>query len=634
MEYLRWSLGFTTFEWNARWPATWNGVALDNMESIDVAAPCFGARCGGRKNGKHRWHPSGTEMLPFRDMTVDGAGRWQRMCASCALLEGHLKTSSQFPVDLQAEIARKRSAATQRRLSRSEKEVAARSRQLALAAKRYGVPAPALALPAPPTPPRAPAPPRALGVAAPAPPAPLATASIADGALVRVSPGRATRKRPAAAATAAAVPSTALASPPTAAAAAAPLQVPGMPGVGALVASTTADSRMIPGRRGGLLGGPLLGGSRTIVQRPKGVPPAPPPAAFVALPDGTTKKANIPAVKQAIIAPAMKAFGAMLPAVKADGGLKGKGDETTAQVMTNLKQLQPNLPTMSLDRAEVRARSFRPDGGWEAEGSRAAKEKAMQAFHTEAVGLRGVCYIPEIYGRNELHQDERFHVCDADGEVIGVKCICPSCEKNTYVRPTTVSCGDDAKSESPPPPPPPHPTFPTSHTPHSPLTDRIAWGVDKCYGILYQQYVCCNPECGSVISKHANAPEKLARLKSMNESDELKKLCMSDTDVTIARDLGVSFASIDERLMNELLPAELRARNHVSLNHGSVGGWDEELATFVFRSHADVAEMEATLRKPRMATEATLIMRYKVWVAAEKRREESAVFVDESQRKP
>ena len=62
--------------------------------------------------------------------------------------------------------------------------------------------------------------------------------------------------------------------------------------------------------------------------------------------------------------------------------------------MTNLKQLQPNLPTMSLDRAEVRARTFRPDDGWEAEGSRAAKEKAMQAFHTEAVGLRGSATSP------------------------------------------------------------------------------------------------------------------------------------------------------------------------------------------------------------------------------------------------
>lgn len=137
-----------------------------------------------------------------------------------------------------------------------------------------------------------------------------------------------------------------------------------------------------------------------------------------------------------------------------------------------------------------------------------------------------------------------------------------------------------------------------------------------------------------MISKHAEAPEKLAQLKSMNESDELKKLCMSEDKVVLVRSLGVSFASIDERLMNELLPAELRARHHVSLNHGSVGGWDEELATFVFRSHADVAEMEAMLRKPRMATEATLMMRYKVWVAAEKEREESAVFVDESQRKP
>ena len=137
-----------------------------------------------------------------------------------------------------------------------------------------------------------------------------------------------------------------------------------------------------------------------------------------------------------------------------------------------------------------------------------------------------------------------------------------------------------------------------------------------------------------MISKHAEAPEKLAQLKSMNESDELKKLCMSEDKVVLVRSLGVSFASIDERLMNELLPAELRARHHVSLNHGSVGGWDEELATFVFRSHADVAEMEATLRKPRLATEASLIMRYKVWVKAEQRREESAVFVDESQRKP
>jgi len=477
MEFVRWSLGFTTFEWSARWPATWNGVALAEMQACDVAAPCFGARCGGRKNGKHRWHPSGTEMLPFRDVTVEGAGQWQRMCPSCALLEGHLKTSSQFPVATQAEIARKRSVANQRRLSRSEKELAARKKQLALAAKRHGVPAPPLALPAPPTPPRA------LGAAAPAPPAPPVTTSVTDGALALVSPGRNTRKRGAAAAAAAAAPSPPAASPPAlappppeaavvVAAAAAPLQVPGMPGVGALVASTTADSKMIPGRRGGLLGGPLLGGSRTIVQRPKGVPPAPPPAAVVALPDGIEKKAGIPAVKQAIIAPAMKAFGAMLPSVKADGGLKGKGDEATAQVMTNLKQLQPNLPTMSLNRAEVRARTFRPDNGWEGEGSRAAKEKAMQAFHTEAIGLRGVCYIPEIYGRNELMQDERFHVCDADGEVIGVKCICPSCAKNTYVRPTTISCGDDAKSESPPPPP--HPTFPTSHTPHSPLlTPRI-----------------------------------------------------------------------------------------------------------------------------------------------------------------
>ncbi len=64
MEFVRWSLGFTTFEWSARWPATWNGVALAEMQACDVAAPCFGARCGGRKNGKHKWHPSGTEMLP------------------------------------------------------------------------------------------------------------------------------------------------------------------------------------------------------------------------------------------------------------------------------------------------------------------------------------------------------------------------------------------------------------------------------------------------------------------------------------------------------------------------------------------------------------------------------------------
>ena len=35
-------------------------------------------------------------------------------------------------------------------------------------------------------------------------------------------------------------------------------------------------------------------------------------------------------------------------------------------------------------------------------------------------------------------QDERFHVCDADGEVIGVMHL-PACAKNTYVRPTTVS---------------------------------------------------------------------------------------------------------------------------------------------------------------------------------------------------
>ena len=69
--------------------------------------------------------------------------------------------------------------------------------------------------------------------------------------------------------------------------------------------------------------------------------------------------------------------------------------------------------------------------------------------------------------------------------------------------------------------------------------------MDKCYGIIYQQYECNNPNCESVKEKHAKTPAKLAQLTAMDESGDLKKICMSEENPTKLRGLGVSFASID-----------------------------------------------------------------------------------------
>ena len=91
--------------------------------------------------------------------------------------------------------------------------------------------------------------------------------------------------------------------------------------------------------------------------------------------------------------------------------------------------------------------------------------------------------------------------------------------------------------------------------------------MDKCYGIIYQQYECNNPSCESVKEKHAKTPAKLAQLTAMDESGDLKKICMSEENPTKLRGLGVSFASIDPRLIGDdgLLPDELRVRYHVKL---------------------------------------------------------------------
>ena len=104
--------------------------------------------------------------------------------------------------------------------------------------------------------------------------------------------------------------------------------------------------------------------------------------------------------------------------------------------------------------------------------------------------------------------------------------------------------------------------------------------MDKCYGIIYQQYECNNPNCESVKEKHAKTPAKLAQLTAMDESGDLKKICMSEENPTKLRGLGVSFASIDPRLIGDdgLLPDELRVRYHVKLYPGQPGGWDAELA--------------------------------------------------------
>ena len=97
MEWFRYQLGFCTFEWNTKgFPPKFNGVAEPKPRQCNQVTPCHGARCGGPKNGKHRWHPAGTEMLVFKDGTVDGPAAWQRMCVMCALLEGHLRTTSVF----------------------------------------------------------------------------------------------------------------------------------------------------------------------------------------------------------------------------------------------------------------------------------------------------------------------------------------------------------------------------------------------------------------------------------------------------------------------------------------------------------------------------------------------------------
>ena len=160
--------------------------------------------------------------------------------------------------------------------------------------------------------------------------------------------------------------------------------------------------------------------------------------------------------------------------------------------------------------------------------------------------------------------------------------------------------------------------------------------MDKCYGIIYQQYECNNPSCESVKEKHAKTPAKLAQLTAMDASGDLKKICMSEENPTKLRGLGVSFASIDPRLIGDdgLLPDELRVRYHVKLYSGQPGGWDAELETLIFRSHADISQIEAALLKPRQAHEFELMQRYGEFVESEKRIEESAVVVDESQRKP
>ena len=83
-----------------------------------------------------------------------------------------------------------------------------------------------------------------------------------------------------------------------------------------------------------------------------------------------------------------------------------------------------------------------------------------------------------------------------------------------------------------------------------------------------------------------------------------------------------------------LLPDELRVRYHVKLYPGQPGGWDAELETLIFRSHADISQIEAALLKPRQAHEFELMQRYGEFVASEKQIEESAVVAHESQRKP
>ena len=436
-----------TYKQEASFPAARKWVP-EKVHRTLHAAPCIGDACGGLEAGIHVWHPPNTEMLAFIGAGIARGDkkRMQRMCASCALMQRIVPQKTSLTLEQEARVAERKAEAERRRIAKAAKEAKKSAAKAPLRINPPLLPAPA---------PR-PSPARALAAAAPAPSTALATSNIADGALVQVSsgrPSRSARKRPAP------PPAALLAPPPTAAAVAAAVAAPlQAPGATALAAPAPLASKMIPGRpAGGLLGS----ANRTIVKRPAGIPTAPPPAAVVTVPDGIKPKAGITPVKQAIIAPVMKAFGAMLPTVQSDGGLKGKGDESTAQVITDLKQRQPNLPKMSLERAEARARSCRPVDGWEGKGGRAAKQKAMHAFHVEGLAIQGVCYIPEITGRGELSRDERFQVQRPHGEV-GVKCICPSCKTNNYVRPTTVSCGDDAKSE----PPPPTRLLPHSHISH------------------------------------------------------------------------------------------------------------------------------------------------------------------------
>lgn len=80
-------------------PAEWNGISWGERSRARWKFPCIGRCCVER--GATHW--PGTRFQPFRDVNIDGAQQWQRMCISCvesSLMEQELARVDEHSLSL------------------------------------------------------------------------------------------------------------------------------------------------------------------------------------------------------------------------------------------------------------------------------------------------------------------------------------------------------------------------------------------------------------------------------------------------------------------------------------------------------------------------------------------------------
>ena len=281
--------------------------------------------------------------------------------------------------------------------------------------------------------------------------------------------------------------------------------------------------------------------------------------------------------------PLWSAVAAKMPRVGHDGKLH----MPQAGGSVDLKALRrefPALPFITPPPAAARAQLLRQSSADGTFSTQELREQVRSCFECEAVGVELAVCMYEVTARDYMMEDERYHVHDERGHVIGCKLFCPGgCCSNKLVLLDGVNLDHDTSV-------------------------RFAYGNGRAIIPISRAYVCCNPDCPAVVAKSDEVSLQLLRkwtedgLEGQSAKGKLGEL----------KKLGAQFYGHDPRIMLEL-PRRVRAM-YRGLLCWKQGGCDDEFAEKMLTSKAKLAELEADMQATARARERKALEDYLAFV--------------------